>query len=342
MLGQQQVLSSGLPWWAVDMVPQGYMGRAYAARHGAELGLPARLADWTDAQALRALLAHGHDAPGDLLLGDVALAQFRATPVPVAIPLCQRAETYARMARGQAVGELAGAVGGEQPKFTAYAMTPAGPRQALVKFSTSERWHDLLLAEHLALRTLREAGISAARTQVLDYEDLRFLEVERFDRVGAVGRRGVASLAALDAEFGGIGLGSWPALVAPLAEGGHVQERAVAQAALLWAFGTLIGNSDMHASNLSFMAEPGRPYALAPVYDMLPMAFAPRAGVGLPDALPAVEVYAEVVDEVWRQALELARAFLARMRGAEGFSAGFGVCVEALERRVAGVGEAIG
>ena len=52
--------SDGLPWWLFDMRPQGYLGRAYAARHGAELGLPDRLTDWTDTHVFRALLAHGH------------------------------------------------------------------------------------------------------------------------------------------------------------------------------------------------------------------------------------------------------------------------------------------
>ena len=64
--------SDGLPWWLFDMRPQGYLGRAYAARHAADLGLPARLIDWSDTHALRALLVHGHDAVGNLLLGDGA------------------------------------------------------------------------------------------------------------------------------------------------------------------------------------------------------------------------------------------------------------------------------
>lgn len=36
----------------------------------------------------------------------------------------------------------------------------------------------------------------------------------------------------------------------------------------------------MRSGNLSFMAGQGRPYQLAPVYAMAPMAFAPTAGVG--------------------------------------------------------------
>jgi hypothetical protein len=54
---------------------------------------------------------------------------------------------------------------------------------------------------------------------------------------------------------------------------------------LLWAFGTLIGNSDMHSGNLSFVSEHGRPYDIAPAYDMTPMTFAPRSGGGLPDTI---------------------------------------------------------
>ncbi len=46
-----------------------------------------------------------------------------------------------------------------------------------------------------------------------------------------------------------------------------------------WAFGMLIGNTDMHHGNLSFIISlHGRPYALAPAYDILPMGFAPKVG----------------------------------------------------------------
>jgi general secretion pathway protein E len=31
----------GLPWWLIDMRPQGFLGRAYAHRHASSLGLPA-------------------------------------------------------------------------------------------------------------------------------------------------------------------------------------------------------------------------------------------------------------------------------------------------------------
>ena len=38
--------SDSLPWWLFDMRPQGYLGRAYAARHAAALGLPGQLTEW--------------------------------------------------------------------------------------------------------------------------------------------------------------------------------------------------------------------------------------------------------------------------------------------------------
>lgn len=50
----------------------------------------------------------------------------------------------------------------------------------------------------------------------------------------------------------------------------------------LWHFGQLIAYTDMHDGNLSFV--PGQPGPwLAPVYDMLPMLYAPQRGVELPE-----------------------------------------------------------
>ena len=121
--------SDGLPWWLFDMRPQGYLGRAYAARHGAELGLPERLGDWSDTHALRALLVHGHDVVGNLLLGDIARDRFLAAPAPEPITETQKAGEYARLALSAARGEAPGSsAGGEQPKFITYAVTPDGRR----------------------------------------------------------------------------------------------------------------------------------------------------------------------------------------------------------------------
>jgi len=340
--------SDGLPWWLFDMRPQGYLGRAYAARHGAALGLPERLNDWTDTHVLRALLAHGHDLVGNLLLGDVARERFLAGPPPSPIEEEGKAAQYARLAGEAARGEVPGSsAGGEQPKFTAFAATPNGPCHVIVKFSevvegpVSERWRDLLLAEHLALETLREAGIPAAVTRVADHGAQRFLEVERFDRVGPTGRRALISLAAMDAEFIGAGTGGWPGIAQRLAKAGQIVTEAADAANLLWSFGTLIGNTDMHSGNLSFISEHGRPYAIAPAYDMTPMCFAPRIGGGLPDTIADAALHPGIANEVWRRAEPLSQAFLHRLRTASGFSRRFAPCIAALEDHIARVGRKI-
>ncbi|MCE1240968.1 MAG: type II toxin-antitoxin system HipA family toxin YjjJ [Azonexaceae bacterium] len=320
--------SDGLPWWLFDMRPQGYLGRAYAAAHAAGLGLPANPEQWNDADVLHALLAQGHDAIGNLLIGEAARERFLAMPAPRPV---ERATAYPALARAASAGELPGSsAGGEQPKFC----TCSERGHVLVKFSAaddnpvSERWRDLLLAEHLALAVL---GIAS---EVFDFAGQRFLEVPRFDRVGQLGRVGVFSLRALDAEFVGDAAAPWPSLVARLAAAGQVEAGAVGGAALLWAFGTLIGNTDMHAGNLSFVSLHGLPYQLAPAYDVLPMGFAPRSGGALVDTLAPAALIAAVDADTWRQALQLAENFFARLSDTAAFSPRFQPCIAALDRHI--------
>ena len=333
--------SEGIPWWLLDMRPQGYLGRAYAARHATSLGLPERLVDWSDTHALRALIAHGHDVVGNVLLGDAARDHFLGATLPSPVIELAKPTEYARLAHEAARGEVPGSsAGGEQPKFTAYVETPDGAHHVIVKFSeldggtVSERWRDLLLAEHLALETLRDARISAAVTRIMDYAGQRFLEVERFDRVGATGRRAVHSLAALDAEFVGSAPSGWPVVTRQLAKDGVIQGDANEGAALLWAFGNLIGNSDMHTGNLSFVADHGRPYEIAPAYDMTPMAFRPTAGGGLTDTLAAATISASVDNDTWKRAGSLARVFCDTIKSDDRFSKRFAPCISALENHI--------
>jgi hypothetical protein len=226
--------------------------------------------------------------------------------------------------------------GGEQPKFTVFADTPGGARHLLVKFSLpdanpiTERWRDLLLAEHHALAVLGSAGMAAARSWIVDHDGQRFLEVERFDRVSSRGRCGLFSLSALEAEFVGNAQAPWPVLVERLASQRVVDTEAVRATQALFAFGRLIGNSDMHAGNLSFVSGHGRPYALAPAYDMLPMAFAPRSGGGLSEQLPPLDLHPSVAHQVWPAMLALARDYLGRLRADGRFSANFMPCLQAL------------
>jgi hypothetical protein len=330
--------SPGLPWWLMDMRPQGFLGRAYAQRHALALGLPAQVRHWSDTDALRALLQHGHDAVGHLLLGDQAHASFLSQPQPRAVAGTDKADTYTHMALQAMEGDFAASsAAGEQPKFTAYAHTPVGPRHVLVKFSLpednliTERWRDLLLAEHHALETLREGKLAAAQSWIHDNgHGQRFLEVERFDRAGPAGRRGLLSLAALDAEFVGKAHEPWHVLVAELAQHKAVRKEANEATQALHAFGVLIGNTDMHSGNLSFLDESGPPYALAPAYDMLPMAFQPKSGGALGHSLPPLKLHPHVAHGIWRRMLPLAERFLRALQADSRLSAGFSSCSQAL------------
>ncbi len=330
----------GLPWWVQDMRPAGFIGRAFAISFAAELGLPADINEWNDAHALRALIHHGDDLVGNLLLGDIARAHFiQATPpVPVA-------ETdYPAMADAVERGEVAGSsAGGEQPKFVAY-----NGRHILVKFTARSdnavtgRWRDLLLAEYLAGRVLTDAGLPAVESRIVDIGPRRFLEVERFDRVGPLGRRAVHSLTSLDSEFVGDAVSPWPVLAARLATAGVITSEAAEVATILYAFGALIGNTDMHNGNLSFVSEQGRPFENAPAYDMLPMAFRPGMGGNLPDSMNSANLLPGITPSTWRQALALAEAFLVRMRVEGRFTEGWGPCEAALGRHVEDARQKIG
>jgi hypothetical protein len=339
--------TDGLPWWLFDMRPQGFLGRAYNQMHGERLGLPQRLGDWNDTHVLRALLFQGDDLPGNLLVGAAARERFVNTPAarPIAEP--DKAAAYARLAEAAVRGEVQGSsAGGEQPKFTACADVDGAVAHVIVKFTArtdtpvSERWRDLLWTEHTALGVLRDHGIAAARTSLHVHGTQRFLEVQRFDRDGALGRRALFSIAALDAEFVG-SPGPWPGVVRALAARGIVRPEAVAGTDVLWAFGTLIANTDMHGGNLSFMAERGRPYELAPAYDMTCMGFAPSSTGDLPERELPLQISGDVSAAAWHQALAMARDFLQRLQRCDSLSEGFRPCLAALAARIADAADRI-
>ena len=321
--------SDGLPWWLFDMRPQGYLGRAFASAFSSELGISSNPENWQDDDVIRALLTHGHDSVGNLLIGEKAKEQFLTMPTPTPI---DRDQHYPQLALSSSLGEVPGSsAGGEQPKFCTYSARG----HVLVKFTArednpvSERWRDLLLAEHLALQVL---GVD---TTVIDLGSQRFLEIPRFDRQRVLGRTGIFSLRALEAEFIGKAREPWPKLVKLLADQQHVVPEAVQEAAILWGFGVLIGNTDMHHGNLSFISEKGRPYQLAPAYDMLPMGFAPKSGGERVNTLRPATLLDVIDEQCWHQALALAEEFYRLSRTSTQFSASFAPCLEALGRHLA-------
>ena len=125
----------------------------------------------------------------------------------------------------------------------------------------------LLIAESIAAQILRDGGIHAIESTVLVTSNRQvFPEAERFDCKGNDGRLPIVSLEAVQSEFIS-SPGSWPEAMRRLCEQTTVTHQSVAQTEVIWAFGRLIANSDMHAGNLSFyLSEP--PFALTPVYDV--------------------------------------------------------------------------
>lgn len=275
--GIDLVTRGGLPWFLAPLRSEGFLGRLLARRlalHGVD-GNPER---WPLEHVLFAAL-QTHDAPGALQLGEPGPAAG-SPPAARADPAQRYDELAEAVARSLPAGSSAG---GEQAKFLARL---SSGEHVIVKFSPprgtpfGERWHDLLHAEHLALTVLAAHGVPVARSRVVESGSRTFLESERFDRVGAAGRRHAVPLHAVHDAFVPGARVHWGETCAALARQRRVPPQVPAQVDALLRFGRLIGNSDMHFGNLSLLVErdavrQGR-FTLAPLYDMLPMRWRPN------------------------------------------------------------------
>ena len=94
----------------------------------------------------------------------------------------------------------------------------------------------------------------------------------------------MVAVAAVHEAFVAGPYGHWAGTCEALVHQGRLPAPAGPQARALLEFGRLIGNSDMHGGNLSLFVDidglaQGR-FALAPVYDMLPMRWRPDPVMG--------------------------------------------------------------
>lgn len=304
-------LSDGLPYFLQDMWPQGFIGRTVPRRFP-ELALPERLTDWNDSHVLTYLSQRGEDCIGNLIVGDESLRRYLREfhPARTFRSLSQRQKEYPKLAAAAIAGTAPGSsAGGEHPKFTTSLQAGKRVRHVLVKFSpsgtdaVSRRWADLLISEHLAIQTLRGAQLTSASTELLNTDGRIFLEADRFDRTGERGRVGVVSLAAVADNFLGR-RDNWISAATALARSNRISLHDADLIRRLTTFGQLIGNTDMHYGNLSFYFSFGAPLSLAPVYDMLPMLYAPITADQLPPRdfqppLPTADtlhIWADIVD----------------------------------------------
>ncbi len=332
------VLYEGTPPFVADMQPQGYLGAAFAHWHP-DLPLPTRLQDWNDNHRLIALARRGEDMIGNLVLGHESLERLWQQRHAGIEPVPDR--DYANCAR-LAADHLAGSsVGGEAPKFLVFS--EARQAHVLVKFTSGagdegeRRWRDLLAAETIALATLAHYGVDVPSHRLFDQGGRRFLEVERYDRVGAYGRIGVLSMAALDAQYVGFGR-DWSEVAHKLVQQRFLDRNDAARIRWLDLFGSLIGNSDRHLGNISFYTpSPANPEAggleLAPAYDMLPMTFAPAEGRTRPASFAPMPPGADAID-LWPSAAAAAADYWARVAASR--------CVtQAFHHLAEGAGEAL-
>lgn len=270
-----------LPWFLHDLRPAGFLGRLVPRQHP-ELGLPANIQSWSADHAVRWLHEWGVDTVGSFVLGEPAFRRLQEAG-QAGVPHDERRSRYPLLAEQvMSLGVPGSSVAGEQPKFLATRLAAGERRPVLVKFSPraadppARRTADLLRCEHHALECLRGAGVAAAASQLVEADGRVFLEVERFDRQGE-GRLGLVSLLSV-AALHGAGVHDWIAAADDLYRSGAIGEVDLRRIYWLDRFGSLIGNTDRHAGNLSFFFQDGVLGSVAPVYDMLPMAYAVRSG----------------------------------------------------------------
>jgi hypothetical protein len=281
-LGKVAGLSTGLPYFLQDQRPAGFLGSRVPTLYP-ELGLPQRVVDWTDDHYLTYLTQRGSDTLGNVIVGTLALDGFLASlRASSAIEATECHKRFPQLAKQSMESGLPGSSAhGEHPKFAVQIQENQEVESVLVKFSPpfeteiGQRWSDLLMAEHQAHVILNEAGYRACSSQVPKIEDRTYLQMSRFDRTGAHGRIGVTSLLAIDKCFYGR-LDRWTASGERLLADNRIESEDLQRIRFLACFGSLIANTDQHFGNLSFFDDYSGRFKLAPVYDMLPMLFAPE------------------------------------------------------------------
>jgi hypothetical protein len=302
-------LYEGLPPYLHFAAPSGFLGRQLAHEASNSMQFPANLRDWSDDHKIAYLFTRSLNLPGNLVFGDASLqleVSFRrAEPIPAT----ERRALYLGVANALREAAYGSSAGGEQPKFLGFTKETG---HVIVKFAKiGTRMSELLPLEHLALRTLTEVGIPAAGTQLLMEGDYVFLEVQRFDRLGANGRVGMLSAGAVDDEFFG-NRDSWSEFAARCEQAKYLSSKDAHRVDVMAAFSELIGNGDRHFENISMLiGEDGKYLGIAPAYDILPMNYGSLGGGVDPVLKPITPNVGTIGAQplVWAKAAEAARRF---------------------------------
>jgi hypothetical protein len=312
----------GIAYPFQDMRPSGFLGRQFAGLHAALLQVDGDPTRWSDDDVLRALTLFGADTPGDFIIGRAAARLWLdgSQDQSAAIRDDGVETEYLRLAeQAMSLGWTGSSAAGEFPKFTAVLERGRQRQHVLVKFSGSDtspgtvRWSDLLVCENLAATAVAEhLSLRASRSTVRRAGGRTFVEVERFDRQGRLGRSGVVSWLAVNAAFFGVSGKTWSDAGQMLLARGWLAPEDAEGLTRLWHFGQLIANNDMHDANLSFepvVIEGQDAFRVAPVYDMLPMMYAPARGVELPERTFSPRLPLPDQEAAWLAAASAALSF---------------------------------
>ncbi|TAN25488.1 MAG: hypothetical protein EPN31_15315 [Castellaniella sp.] len=291
--GAFETTTQGLPWYLSSWKLEGFLGRLQAQRLATQ-GLDGNPDHWNTEDVLYSALQIGNHT-GALEIGELSATEPPPVLPPDAAMMDQTLDEIAEdVSRTLPAGSSAG---GEQPKFLALLTAEPAPsdpsqaRPALIKFSPplgtpfGDRWHDLLQAESLAGQVLSDHGIASARSRFQSTGHRAYLISERFDRVGARGRRHVIAIGSVHRGLLEERYTHWGDTARALARIGRLRYEDMQRTQSVFHFGRLIGNADMHGGNLSFFVEPDEitsgPLEPAPIYDMLPMIWKPNPALGL-------------------------------------------------------------
>lgn len=284
----------GFPWFLGSMRPSGFLGRAFGKYVSTFSNLSDDPEKWSDLELLSLLARKDcENMPGNYIIRQEALDEYQEVREHVLRNEFGAYDfnDYPELAENALMGnpDFGSSAGGEQPKFASVVRNPKDEscKHVLVKFTSptldqpaGERWGDLLIAEQTANAVLRKYGFQTAETKMLsDNKNRRFLESERFDRVGLLGRRGMISIGSLDAALVGTSIRNWVESATALQEADYISSTDLETIRDLYSFGQMIANTDMHPGNLSFFLPEleGELFKLCPAYDMLPMRYRPNA-----------------------------------------------------------------
>lgn len=157
-------------------------------------------------------------------------------------------------------------MGGARPK----ALLQMDDCEWVLKFAEADR-PDESLIEHAALTLAGQAGITVAETRLVQLARGTALAIRRFDRAASRRLHALSANVALKAAGSQL---SYPALAQLLRRRGAIEIHRAQMRELFrrLVFNILIDNTDDHEKNHVLLVTPDQNYALAPAFDVLPMA----------------------------------------------------------------------